>query len=322
MTVTRNPSFPPSGSPAYSPDDLPLYRGGQGGAADPISILGDKLAAWYVSEPSTLFTTSTGETQVTTAGDPVGLRVNRVSGGPDAIQSTAAARPLWQTGPDRLVYDGADDALRMTLPAISGGQIVISSPVGIWIDSLNFAGGTFSLGPTTYTGGPARLWATLNNAEIEVCVLNTAMTTEQQNDLVNYLVRQGSAGLITLGPELVTNGTFDTDTAWTKGTGWTISGGTAQRSAVDSGSMVSQTLAIASGATYRCRYNITAIAAGTSNIRLFGGTANTSQSYGATGMVYEILDNTGANTQVGIAMSTSNGTLTIDNASVREIIFP
>ena len=29
------------------------------------------------------------------------------------------------------------------------------------------------------------------------------------------------------GPELVTNGDFATDSDWSKGTGWTISGGTA-----------------------------------------------------------------------------------------------
>ena len=32
---------------------------------------------------------------------------------------------------------------------------------------------------------------------------------------------------VVIGDELVTNGTFDTDTDWTKGTGWTISGGVA-----------------------------------------------------------------------------------------------
>jgi hypothetical protein len=35
-----------------------------------------------------------------------------------------------------------------------------------------------------------------------------------------------SKGLV-LGAELVTNGTFDTDSDWTKGTGWVISGGSA-----------------------------------------------------------------------------------------------
>lgn len=317
------------------------------GAADPISILGAKLAAWYTSDPSTLFTTSTGETPVTAAGEPVGLRFDKSLGmvlGPElvtngafdsdtiwtrgggwsisagkatfdptgqsansdltqqlsvglvnsgsgglleilnngdyfsrifatngstyemrftvsgmtptglsqlrivvtesggvyfralngrsfsgsvdnvsvrqiagnhALQTTTTARPLYQVTPQRIVYDGVDDALTITLPAISGGQIVISSPVGIWIDSLDFAGGTFSLGPTTYTGGPARLWPdVISNSEMEVCILSTPMTTEQQNDLVNYLVKQGSAGLITLGAEQVRNpgGPF-TDTA-------------------------------------------------------------------------------------------------------------
>ena len=36
-----------------------------------------------------------------------------------------------------------------------------------------------------------------------------------------------SAAEAVTGTELVTNGTFDTDTDWTKGTGWTISGGVA-----------------------------------------------------------------------------------------------
>lgn len=177
-------------------------------AADPISILGAKLAAWYTSYPSTLFTTSTGETPVTAASDPVGLRVNRVSGGPNASQATETARPLWQTEPNRIVYD-PDDALNITLPAISGGQIVISSPVGIWIDSLDFAGGTFSLGPTTYTGGPAGLWSLLDNAELQVCVIDTAMTSEEQDKLVAYLVAQGSPGLITHPTEKLPGGDFE-----------------------------------------------------------------------------------------------------------------
>lgn len=33
MPVTRSPSFPPSGPPSYSPDNLPVYRGGSSGSA-------------------------------------------------------------------------------------------------------------------------------------------------------------------------------------------------------------------------------------------------------------------------------------------------
>lgn len=315
---------------------------GDGGAADPISILGAKLAAWYTSDPSTMFTTSTGETPVTAAGEPVGLRLDKSKGmelggnksplnevtvaasgdseafvtgdvislrrntsgatsatysqslavgklydvtftvtdvpgystimrltsfgslvvsgpgtrsfkllatntllrfdnpgyghgvdvtnfvvreiaGNHAYQTTPTARPFYQVTPQRIVYD-PDDALNITLPAISGGQIVISSPVGIWIDSLDFAGGTFSLGPTTYTGGPAGLWSILGNSEMQVCILDDAMTSEEQTALVAYLVAQGSPGLITLGAELRPN-SFDDGTWQTLATGASISAG-------------------------------------------------------------------------------------------------
>lgn len=52
-------------------------------------------------------------------------------------------------------------------------------------------------------------------------------------------------------PELVTNGGFDTDTAWTKGAGWTISGGTAVATGVTGFADIQQNLpAVIAGQTY------------------------------------------------------------------------
>ena len=51
-------------------------------------------------------------------------------------------------------------------------------------------------------------------------------------------------------PELITNGTYDTDSDWTKGTGWTISGGKANFNTT-SNSTISQDLSITPGTTYR-----------------------------------------------------------------------
>lgn len=53
---------------------------------------------------------------------------------------------------------------------------------------------------------------------------------------------------------LITNGTFDTDTAWTKGSGWTISGGTANASVINS--ELSQALSLIEGHTYRLTYTV------------------------------------------------------------------
>lgn len=61
----------------------------------------------------------------------------------------------------------------------------------------------------------------------------------------------------TLGSDLVTNGVFAADTDWTKGTGWTISGGVASASA-GSGSNLTQSVgALVASNLYRLIYTIT-----------------------------------------------------------------
>jgi hypothetical protein len=58
-------------------------------------------------------------------------------------------------------------------------------------------------------------------------------------------------------PELVTNGGFDTDTAWAKGTGWTISGGLAVATGVVSFADIQQNLpAVELGRTYVVTFTI------------------------------------------------------------------
>lgn len=58
-----------------------------------------------------------------------------------------------------------------------------------------------------------------------------------------------------LGPELVTNGTFDTDSDWTKGTGWTISGGVAS-SSDGSSSALTQSVSTTTGKIYAVTFTI------------------------------------------------------------------
>jgi len=53
-----------------------------------------------------------------------------------------------------------------------------------------------------------------------------------------------------VGTELVTNGTFDSDANWTKGSGWTISGGNAVATNVSSGVLIQQSYTISSAGYY------------------------------------------------------------------------
>jgi hypothetical protein len=58
-------------------------------------------------------------------------------------------------------------------------------------------------------------------------------------------------------PELVTNGGFATDTDWTKGTGWTISGGAANKSAGVTSNLSQTSMTITAGVLYVLTYTVT-----------------------------------------------------------------
>lgn len=105
-----------------------------------------------------------------------------------------------------------------------------------------------------------------------------------QSTSANRPTRFGNAR--TLGTELVTNGRFTADSDWTKGTGWTISGGAAVKSA-GSAADLTQNITLTAGKVYLVFFNVTR-SAGTLTVAITGGTTpigghltsrNTSGSY-------------------------------------------
>jgi hypothetical protein len=86
-------------------------------------------------------------------------------------------------------------------------------------------------------------------------------------------------------PELVTNGGFDTDTAWAKGTGWTISGGVAVATGVTGFADIQQNLTgVDLGRTYVVKFDLVVTSG---SIQVFigvsgSGTGNLGQ-YSVTG---------------------------------------
>jgi hypothetical protein len=109
--------------------------------------------------------------------------------------------------------------------------------------------------------------------------------------------------------ERVTNGTFATDSDWTKGTGWTIGAGVATATA-GTGSSLSQSLTLVAGAYYVLEYDIT-VSAGTLQVSL-GGT-NIGAVISASAHVKVITYNRGA-----ALLFTKDATFagTIDNVTV------
>lgn len=113
--------------------------------------------------------------------------------------------------------------------------------------------------------------------------------------------------------EYSTNGTFASDTGWTKGAGWTIAAGVATATGAIS-TALEQTagITIIQGKQYEVRYTVTRSAGSiTPNL---GGTAGTARS--ASGTYSETI--IAGSTQL-ISFTTSGFTGTLDNVSVRDV---
>ena len=99
------------------------------------------------SDLSTLFQDSAGTTPVTTAGQPVGLMLDNSGNDNHATQATAAARPTYQTGPDRATLDKVDDRMTVTVP-VGGftGTMVLATDQGTASYGVNIPAGPYEIG--------------------------------------------------------------------------------------------------------------------------------------------------------------------------------
>lgn len=129
----------------------------------------------------------------------------------------------------------------------------------------------------------------------------------------------GNRALTGLGPELVTNGGFDTDTDWTKGTGWAISGGAASINTASSFVVLSQNISATAGDWYIVECDVT-ITSGSIKIGVtqFGGDGipNTKLIVGSGSYSFFVI---GSGTNVTIRTETGPTNASIGNISVRKI---
>lgn len=130
---------------------------------------------------------------------------------------------------------------------------------------------------------------------------------------------QGGPLGLRLGPELLLNGGFDTDTVWTKGTGWSITGGIGARAFNVASGSISQPVAFIAGRNYLVTWTLQGFVSGIFAPRFSGGTVRTGTVRSANGTYTEILlANTGNVTFEVIAGGGAEGN--IDNVSVREVL--
>ena len=117
------------------------------------------------------------------------------------------------------------------------------------------------------------------------------------------------------GSELVTNGDFATDSNWTKGSGWTISGGSANSDGVSGASPIYQNIGAATvGTNYKIQLDVSNYTSGTL-VAAYGGTSATSITSNGSYTFYVKATSTDANT----SYLSYNFVGSVDNVSVKEV---
>ncbi len=141
-----------------------------------------------------------------------------------------------------------------------------TSIVSAYLGSTQVFGGSFT--PLSlFSGGAQGIW--LDPSDLSTMFSDRAGTTAVTTPGTVVGLRLDKSKGLALGAELVVNGGFATDSDWTKGTGWTISGGEAVATAVASGQSISQAIAaMTAGKSYRITLTISSISGG---IRPYAG---------------------------------------------------
>ena len=137
--------------------------------------------------------------------------------------------------------------------------------------------------------------------------------------------RIGQNGLIqTVGyfsSEKVVNGTFDTNSDWSVGSGWTISGGKANVNSTSLADM-SQDIGSSTGKTYKITFEVSNYVSGSVKVLLGYGSTPVSPALTASANgIYEVeaTPNVTNPQRLYISTQTATSNLSIDNISVKEV---
>jgi hypothetical protein len=160
-------------------------------------FLAGEQGAFYISKPivngaQALFQDAAGTVPVTADGDPNGLMIDQSPNSVNAAQSTSAARPTYNTNPDRLSLDKVDDTLIITVP--SGGwtgTMVLATDQGTASYGISIPAGDYAFALGFFPGDYGRFFP--GTAIVGAVFRDGAMTAEETTDAENYFVENGAA---------------------------------------------------------------------------------------------------------------------------------
>jgi hypothetical protein len=179
------------------------------------------------------------------------------------------------------------------------------------------------INPNTFGGGLSPRILFINNEaglsfDVETAYLRGwvyqdsagATVAAAPGDTVGLILDTAKGALDALGSDLVSNGTFATDTVWSKGANWTIGGGVATKTG-GAANNLTQTISSTAGLWYRITIDVTRTA-GTLTVSL--GTSGTTYAMSLNGS-YTFFILAGTSTQTLTLAGDSAFAGTVDNVT-------
>ena len=256
-----------------------------------------------------------------------------------AYQAVTNAFDVTEAGVPSYGYirpDLMDDYLTVTTPAAQSGDVMVFGRKGTWLETgvAYGSGAAVAIGPTTMTGLPAGLLqavqgpvSDISGGLVGVLAIGRTLTEAERTAALNYYKARGAAGLLALGPELVTNGDFATNSTanWTEAiTGGTLNASTGQlvvNNAAGSGNTgVYQVRSCTSG--QYIRVSIEVLARTEARLAVFNGTLGTtiySNNALPVGTSTFIVGPMLSGTFTVYAHCSAGNTATFDNVSVKPL---
>ena len=220
-----------------------------------------------------------------------------------------------------------DATATSTIIASSYKRVVITTTSAITVDDLELGRigssyGDFILSDLEIYDTPwTQADVTYDYNKPNHLVTDNPSTSIALSNLKGYFALSEGAGAIAydsgtpLGSEAITNGDFSTDSDWSKGTSWTISGGSANCSFISTSPNLDQT-ALTIDKFYKVTLEVSGMTQGTLSVRLGGASGNQIININSNG-TYTAYGTAGGATFRLRAQNSFDGS--VDNVSVKEV---
>ncbi len=199
-------------------------------------------------------------------------------------------------------------------------------------DILNDGSYVIYLTPTTtqqffiYTDGVTT--GSIDNVSVKEVLVNRESTVTNTGAVEREIEASHDANFVhPLGDELITNGGFDTDSDWTKGSAWIIANGQASYDASGIAPITSATTSIVSGKTYELKFKINTGGFARLNFTndssqvLFEPNGNSVNNFDSGEYTFYLSAQNNSTALKIFAYNNSSGTsFSIDNVSVKEVL--